>query len=100
MRGASGRSRNSPTRDEDTMPRSHSTNASVRRFIAAPRVVAPALVLAFALGAAPLAVSAEQAAASGSPAAPARAEYRIGFGDELSIFVFGEERDGTTEVPA
>ena len=95
MRGASGRSRNSPTRDEDTMPRSHSNNASVRRFIAAPRVVAPALVLtlALALGAAPLAVSAEQVAASGSPAAPARAEYRIGFGDELSIFVFGEERE-------
>jgi polysaccharide export outer membrane protein len=54
---------------------------------------APALVFALALVAAPLAALAQQPAASSAPTAPARAEYKIGFGDELSIFVFGEERE-------
>jgi polysaccharide export outer membrane protein len=60
---------------------------------AGSRPFAPALVLALALVAAPLAALAQQPAAASAPTAPARAEYKIGFGDELSIFVFGEERE-------
>jgi polysaccharide export outer membrane protein len=79
-------------RDEDTMPRSHSTTPSHRRSIAAARALAPAVALVFSLAAtAPGALA--QGAAAPAPAASARAEYRIGFGDELSIFVFGEERE-------
>ncbi len=34
-----------------------------------------------------------QGAAAPTPVGSTRAEYRIGFGDELSVFVFGEERE-------
>ncbi len=90
VRGASGRSRNSLMRDEDTMPRSHSINVPIRSSIAAARALAPAVALVFVLAAAAPGARAQGASA---PAAPARAEYRIGFGDELSIYVFGEERE-------
>lgn len=87
VRGASDRPWNSTTRDEDIMSRSHSTHAAPRRPSATP------LLLALVALAAPAAALAQSAAAPGGPAAPARAEYKIGFGDELSIFVFGEERE-------
>jgi polysaccharide export outer membrane protein len=61
--------------------------------MSAPRTTV--LALALALGTAALPAAAQNAAtpAPASSTAPARAEYRIGIGDELSIFIFGEERE-------
>jgi polysaccharide export outer membrane protein len=75
------------------MPRTHRITASVRTINSALRATVPALALALMLGAGPLPASAQPAATPAAPAPPARAEYRIGFGDELSIFIFGEERE-------
>lgn len=89
VRGASGRSRNSLIRDEDNMPRSHRTDPLTRRSL----VVARSLALVALLGVAAPTALGQAASAAPAPATPARAEYKIGFGDELSIFVFGEERE-------
>jgi len=80
------------------MPRSHSTNASLRRFVAVPRALAAAVgltlaaavVLTLAVGSDPLVAFAQQQVDPPVPAGPTRAEYLIGYGDELSIFIFGE----------
>ncbi|MCU0230743.1 MAG: polysaccharide export protein [Acidobacteria bacterium] len=69
------------------MPRSHGTDPLKRP----SRTAASALVALLGL-AAPNALG-QVAPAAPAPPTPARAEYRIGFGDELSIYVFGEERE-------
>lgn len=71
------------------MPNSPRQTASLRRVRSAMRAL-----LILALGAAGVASAQESAPAATGPAnSAARPEYRIGYGDELSIFVFGEDRE-------
>lgn len=70
------------------MPTSRHEIASTRR---APTVALALLILA--LGTTGVSIGQEAAPAASSAPVTARPEYRIGYGDELSIFIFGEERE-------
>lgn len=52
-----------------------------------------ALLILVVLATASAAFGQQTAPAASSPAATARPEYRIGYGDALSIFIFGEDRE-------